>query len=261
MNLRLVTWNIAYCHGAGSDGTHYEQKNLAWHQNGLREIANALSDANADVVCLQEVDFDSARSHHFDQAQVIAELAHYPHIQKLELWNRAYVPFPGGLNLTKHWGRIQSGLAILSKFPITPAKNIVFPKPKKNSAAYNYFYINRGVQICSLTLPGIHQPIQLANLHLEAFDPLSRGEQLVAIEQECEKGTIDWAVGDWNGIERPTPSLYQSSPCIPTFPAQDPKDFFDGGVFAQRTGILMKTSALPPIPYSDHRAVYFDLTS
>jgi endonuclease/exonuclease/phosphatase family metal-dependent hydrolase len=165
------------------------------------------------------------------------------------------------LNLTKHWGKIQSGLAILSKFPITPAKNIVFPKPKKNSAAYNYFYIDRGVQICSLTLPGISQPIQLANLHLEAFDPLSRREQLAAIEQECENGNIDWAVGDWNGIERPTPSLYQSSPSIPTFPAADPKDFFDGGVFARRTGKLMETNALPPSPYSDHRAVYFDLNS
>lgn len=261
MNLRLVTWNIAYCHGAGSDGLHYEQKSPAWHQNGLREIANALIETNADVVCLQEVDFNSARSHHIDQAQAIAELANYPHIQKLELWNRPYVPFPGGLNFRKHWGKIQSGLAILSKFPITPAKNIVFPKPKKNSAAYNYFYLNRGVQICLLTLPGVLRPINLANLHLEAFDPLSRREQLTVIEQECENGTIDWAVGDWNGIERPLHPLFQSSPSIPTFPAADPKDFFDGGVFARSTGKLMETNALTPVPYSDHRGVYFDLTS
>jgi endonuclease/exonuclease/phosphatase family metal-dependent hydrolase len=258
MSLRVVTWNIAYAHGQGSDGVDYKQKSRAWFQNGLREIANTLRASKADIVCLQEVDLDSARSHHMHQANEIAALADYPHVSILELWNSSYVPFPG-LNPFRHWGKIRSGLAVLSQYPITPMESTIFEKPKANSFAYNFFYINRGIQRVSVSHPARDAPLVFGNLHLEAFDPVARSHQMQQIQASVTDGEWDWLVGDWNGKERPQTSDSTSSGPIPTFPSLNPKDSFDGGVFMQKFAEMRSVAALTESPYSDHIGLIFDL--
>ncbi len=44
-------------------------------------------------------------------------------------WNKKYVPYPIELNFKKHFGRMESGQAVFSRFPIT-----------KNTARGRCFY-------------------------------------------------------------------------------------------------------------------------
>src|SRR3712207_554339 len=95
--VRLITFNIH--HGVGDDGRH-----------DLPRLARLLSDAEPDVICLQEVDRHfGERSEFVDQALLLAramdlELAWGPSIDK--------APTPGQTE------RRQYGNAVLSRLPV-----------------------------------------------------------------------------------------------------------------------------------------------
>src|SRR4051795_5391605 len=94
--VRLVTFNIH--HGVGDDGRH-----------DLPRLARVLAAADADVICLQEVDRHYGdRSENVDQGLLLAraldmQLAWGPAIEE---------PRPGGLP------RAEYGNAVLSRLPI-----------------------------------------------------------------------------------------------------------------------------------------------
>ena len=96
-DVRLVTFNVH--HGVGDDGRH-----------DLPRLARVLADADADVICLQEVDRHFGdRSEHVDQALLLAsaldmELAFSPSIDEPGRDGRAE--------------RRQYGNALLSRLPL-----------------------------------------------------------------------------------------------------------------------------------------------
>ncbi|MCP4376056.1 MAG: hypothetical protein GY794_07780, partial [bacterium] len=74
--LRVVTYNIA--HGRGTSDTNWQLDARDAQINRLREIANLLKEQKADIVVLNEVDFDSVWSGGMNQGRYIAENAGFP---------------------------------------------------------------------------------------------------------------------------------------------------------------------------------------
>ncbi len=77
--VRILAWNIA--HGRGNLKPHLLRN---WRGSRsdrlarLRRIADVLRNVDADVVVLNEVDFDAGWSHGVNQAEFLAEAAGYP---------------------------------------------------------------------------------------------------------------------------------------------------------------------------------------
>src|SRR5690606_6011471 len=78
--LKLLTWNLGFLFGEGSQGPGYEPKPREFYLSKLSKLAQEIKNADVDIVFLQEVDFASARSHYINQAQTVAELAGFQYV-------------------------------------------------------------------------------------------------------------------------------------------------------------------------------------
>lgn len=181
--LKVVSWNIAWGYGWGSEGSGAPRTG-AEIRSRVDQMAQVIKTLNADVVALQEVDFDCKRSGFMDQAEYIATAAGYPFVAPVVSWRAGYVPFPGS-SPTTWWGKMVSGGAILSRLPIRSHQVVLFPKPAENPAWYNAFYLGRYVHRVEIEKDG--QLIALYNTHLEAFQSGSRMEQADDIRERLER--------------------------------------------------------------------------
>jgi endonuclease/exonuclease/phosphatase family metal-dependent hydrolase len=112
--VRVMTYNIHSC--IGMDGKHRP-----------RRIARAIRSAEADIVCLQEVDRSRARSKHIDQAADIASRLGFYH---------KFFPILSGDDDQQY------GLAIISRFPITKqAFRIFHPPTRKQREARGVMWV------------------------------------------------------------------------------------------------------------------------
>lgn len=195
--LRVVSWNVAYGRGRKDDAG--DLRSAETIRANLAGIARVLRDLRADVVALQEVDFDSARTHGIDQLAWLAREAGYPWAARVETWNCRYVPFPYWPP-SQHYGRMRSGQAVLSRFPIRANVRHLLPQPP-NPFWYNWFYLHRALQHVELELGG-GAVLDVVNVHTEAFHQGNR-EQHADRVVRFVRGLPDrprLLLGDFNAI-------------------------------------------------------------
>lgn len=172
-SLKVMTYNIGYASG--------EKNNLAVPlsreevQLNLEQMAAEIKKANPDIVCMQEVDFGSQRTFSINQMEFLAHALGMTHGAYVITWNKKYLPWPYW-PLSAQYGKILSGQAVLSRYPINAQETFAFPKPASNAFWYNWFYLDRIVQKISVQAGDL--PLRIWNVHLEAFDPKSRGAQV-----------------------------------------------------------------------------------
>lgn len=210
--LSVVTWNIAWGYGRGSEGTG-QAKSAEHFERTLEAMGQVLKQAEADVVLLQEVDFDSARSHHVDQAEVLARAAGLPYVAKAVSWEAGYVPFP-------YWppadqfGAMQSGGAILSRYPIESHRVETVDKPAANPWWYNLFYLFRYHQQVEIQAP--FGSVLAVNLHTDAFDQENRVAHAKRLADQLSGALTPESVvgGDFNTVppEASERSGYEDEP-------------------------------------------------
>ena len=176
--LNILTWNIAFVQGAGSDGKNYDPKNAKEMEDNLIKIGDAIRQSKADIVLLQEIDFDSSRSHNIDQLEKLSDITGLRYGAYANSWKARYVPFPFWPP-NKQFGRMESGGAVLSRYPITSNNVELYKKPESNAWWYNAFYPFRYSQKVEIDL-GYKKLIAL-NTHLEAYDITNRFEQATSI--------------------------------------------------------------------------------
>ncbi len=167
--LAVATWNISWGQGWGSElsGSAPFRSHGAI-DGALTAMARVLRAADVDVAFLQEVDLSAARSGHVDQARILAERAGFPWVAAAASWDLPYLPYPLWPP-SQHAGRIRSGGAILSRYPLRDAWIETLPKPAARTAVYRAFYPSRYLMGAVLDA-GEGQVVQLAQTHLEAFD-------------------------------------------------------------------------------------------
>ena len=112
--LRIIAYNIA--HGRGLSDSNWDGGTAGERNRRLADIGALLKRLDADVVVLNEVDFNASWSGGVDQAVYLAEAAGYRYRATIRNLN-----FRVGL-----WSW-QFGNAVLSRYPIREAQEIEMP--------------------------------------------------------------------------------------------------------------------------------------
>lgn len=193
--IKVQTWNLGFLYGVGSEGPGYAARGKAFYQDKLDQLVREIKAQSPDVICLQEVDFDSHRSTGMNQARYLAQKASYPYLAEARSWEANYIPFPYW-PFSRHFGRMNSGGAILSKYPIIQHEITLLEKPHSQPWWYNLFYLHRYFQ--KVTIEFGEKKIPLINLHLEAFDKENRRTQLQQLVVKIKHEKIQIVAGDFN---------------------------------------------------------------
>ncbi len=251
-SFKIITYNMGYASGMANNlalkpGKDFYDKNLAL-------ICSALNKVNPDIVTLQEIDYESERSYNLNQAEIISGNLGLDHAAYLPNWNKRYLPFPYWPP-SVHYGRVNSGQAVLSGYTIISQKRHTLPEPASNSFFYNAFYLERLLQETVISING--REIVVINVHLEAWDVKTREEHariLVALyRQISDKPVI--IIGDFNSI----PS-YSSK--LKNFPEGEPAEDYTNDktisiVLAEKS---LKMS-IPEARYKKNEKLYFTYSS
>ena len=203
----VVTWNCGY--GALGDNADFfmdggksvftadkERVRL-----NIAKITDALAQMQPDVIFLQEVDRDSARSRGIEE---VIELSNTLQEKYDMIYTSAFagnfkvrfVPFP-----VPPIGRVNSGLVTFSDALARDAERIKLPIPFKWPV--RLANLKRCLLVERLPLQNVDRELVLINLHLEAFDN-GEGKEAQTVmlreilEEEAANGNYVIAGGDFN---------------------------------------------------------------
>ena len=177
--VRIASWNLAHGRGGKLGETNWVDQ--AQRRQRLKSIGQKIREFDADVVVLNEVDFDTVWSNHEDQPSVIAEVAGYPHIVRQRNYN---IVFP--------FARWRFGNAMLSRLPIVSAEFIGFePRSGLESALAG----NHDSVVVTLDA-GKGRTFKVWAVHLEVRDEATRARAAEQIVGECDDLTV--IAGDFN---------------------------------------------------------------
>ncbi len=113
--LRVLTFNIA--HGRGLGASNWDGGTRSERRDRLDQIAALLRASDADIVVLNEVDFDAPWSHRVDQAAYLAERSGLRHLVA-----------QCNIDVSLPFFTVRTGNAILSRFPIAKAEPLELPR-------------------------------------------------------------------------------------------------------------------------------------
>ena len=191
----VISYNIGYLSGM-TNNLPIEKPRSLYDQN-LNKVIYELKKVNADILALQEIDYNSKRSYSVDQQKELAKLGYTNYGQNIN-WDKKYVPFPY-YPFSMHFGKILSGQSVLSKYPIQHQERIELKRDKNNPFYYDSFYIDRLAQVTKIKIND--QFLILINVHLEAYDQATRKLQMQQIKNIYIKYYKDFPtilLGDFN---------------------------------------------------------------
>lgn len=181
--VRAMTWNIKFagarilfffeCDGERSLMT--EEETI---QN-LDGIAAFINFVKPDILLLQEVDVLSKRTAYVDNVQWLLDHTHFNYGAYASHWKVDYVPSDG-------IGRIDSGNAILSRWPFLEAERLAMPLIGEQDAVTRYFYLRRNILRTYVDLPGVDD-LSVVNVHTAAFAE----DDTKRVQLDLFKGVLD----------------------------------------------------------------------
>lgn len=207
--LRVVGYNIA--HGRGLAESNWQGGRREERKQRLDSIAKLLRELDADVVVLNEVDFDSSWSFSTNQAEYLAKAVGYSHWAEQRNLDARFL----------FW-KWRFGNAVLSRFPIRNAEVIDLPS---YSAGETWLAGKKRGLLCEVEIAD--RRLQVAAVHLSHRSESVRAksvDHLMSVVSE-ESSVV---VGDFNS----TPTGFPQS-------ASDPElgnaiDRLDGSGLFQR---------------------------
>ena len=146
--VRVACYNIA--HGRGTAESNWSGGTANERMNRLEAIGKLLMEIDADVVVLNEVDFDSSWSHSVNQAEYLGKVAGY-----------AFRVEERNMDFRLLWWKWRFGNVILSRARISNAQVVDFP----NYASWETLLAGkkRGVK-CEVAFNGIQHVVVGAHL-------------------------------------------------------------------------------------------------
>lgn len=237
----VATYNIGYVSGMTNNTS--VKPSEAFFSGQLEQATSALAKLDVDILALQEIDFASNRSYMVNQYEHLASIG-YPYGARAVNWDKRYVPFPY-FPPSVHFGKMISGQALLSKFPIQLHERHVLEPVPGHPFYYKAMYLDRLAELATIQI-GKHILV-IINAHTEAFDAPTRVRQIdylkkLYLQYANRYPTI--LLGDFNsdpsykenGIEQllQTPGMGSAcpqdkllTPSSLTYPTDTPKEQLD----------------------------------
>jgi endonuclease/exonuclease/phosphatase family metal-dependent hydrolase len=275
-SLHFVTYNIGYASGQKNNkGSILTPKEV---KENLDAMVEELKKTPPDILALQEVDFKAARTFGINELDYLAHGLDMPYAAYAITWNKRYVAWPYW-PISLHFGSVVSGQAILSRYPLSDYEVHYRGKPARNPFWYNLFYLDRVVQKVHVSLG--EKEFTVWNVHLEAFDPVTRREQVHRLADEVkQQGGLKFVLGDFNSsitmrddvsaedkemesseailsFMELTDMLNAGTKPFYTFPSWDPARKLDHIVYSPSVRNL-EARTLPSLRASDHLPVLAD---
>jgi len=161
--LRIMTYNIKFaggrvdfffdCHG---DEVLMKRDEVIEHLEGL---ATVITDYDPHLLFLQEVDTNSKRSAHVNQVQWLLDHTALNYAYYASQWRADFVPSDG-------IGAVDSGNAILSKFPLHHGQRWALPLRSDVGGLERYFYLRRNILTADVD---VGFPLRVVVTHAEAY--------------------------------------------------------------------------------------------
>lgn len=205
----VMTWNIGYgALGANADffmdgGTHVQTASRDRVETNLTDIAQNSDFYDSDIIFMQEVDADSARSHHIDERQVLLDQLESAD-NAMSSGNSVYaynykvpfIPYP-----IPPIGKVNSGIFTVSRYQISSSERIQLPCPF--SWPVRLGNLKRCLMANRMPIEGSEHELVAINLHLEAYDngegkAAQTAQLLQVLKNERAKGNYVIAGGDFN---------------------------------------------------------------
>ena len=201
--LTAVTYNIGYL--SGMTNNLPVKRSRALYEENMDAAAALLRRLDPDVIGFQEIDFRAARSFDVQQADTLAQRLGYAAAAEAVNWDERYVPFPYGLP-SVNFGRIISGQAVLSRFPVTRHERVVLARPPLPFYR-DALYLDRLAQVVRLDVPVVADSttsLVVINVHLEAFDADTREREIRTVRRLYDAYAATGApvllLGDFNSV-------------------------------------------------------------
>jgi len=187
--LRVMTYNIKFgggridfFHDCFGDRVLMTAREV---RDNIAVVAAEIQRVAPDIVLLQEVDVRSKRSQYIDQVQLLLDaLPGLNHAAYASQWKADFIPSDG-------LGRMDSGSAILSRWPFTSGRRLALPKISTQDALTQYFYLKRMILDTRLQIPGLGR-VALLNLHAAAYaNDGTRQRHVARFKQELDSLAAD----------------------------------------------------------------------
>jgi len=193
--LKLGAYNIAHARGGKRGASNFQNTSREEIFQHLDRLSEQITQANLDIVVLNEVDFKSAWSHHINVAEYIMDKAKFGY--RLEQVNTSIsVPFFS----------FRYGNAILSKYPIHSAKFLDFPSI---SRVEDLFSGTHDGVYCEIMTPWGNLGVLPVHLEYRSED-IRVGSIKMMIDQVSNVDLPILAFGDFNSTITNAPQ-YQTS--------------------------------------------------
>ena len=236
--------------GTKTKGTH----SRAVSEQSVRDCTQGdiatLKQLDPDIVLLQEVDTDSDRSYHVNQADLLAG-AFPDHAFTFAVnFHSAYLAYP----LLEPHGTVNAGLLTLSRYHVDNATRRSYPVDE--SFPTKFFDLDRCFEVLRLPVDNGRELV-LINNHMSAYDKggTVRARQLEmlkgVLEGEASKGNYVICGGDWNHALCGSVALYASRQQVPEWVAELDDDELPEGFSTVRADNLSEVASCrgDDIPY------------
>lgn len=199
--LVVMNWNIKFAGGRIDFffDCHDERVLMSRAEvyRNLEGLARKINQVDPDLLLLQEIDVLAKRTAYVDMMQWLLDHTELNYGAYASQWKADFVPSDG-------LGRVDSGIAVLSRWPIIEPERVALPLRSDQSAIVRYFYLKRAILRARIPLPD-RQVFYVLTTHFEAFtEDDTKARQLTVLMQELRRlrhaGALFVVGGDLNMI-------------------------------------------------------------
>jgi endonuclease/exonuclease/phosphatase family metal-dependent hydrolase len=195
--LSVMTYNIGYLSGMTNNEPVVRSESL--YTANMDTAVQMLRRTDPDIIGFQEIDFGAARSFYVHQLDTLGTRLGYAASATAINWDERYVPFPYSANPAIHFGRVLSGQAVLSRYPIVRHERIELARTSRPFWS-DAFYLDRLAQVAEIAVG--RDTLVVINVHLEAFEEATRETQAREVRRIVERYADRpvLLIGDFNSI-------------------------------------------------------------